>query len=241
MQEPGRAARVTPDGRAERPGRQPRRAVRLPDVEDEDDSAPPAPAAEVVLASVHGGDPSKSSGIAVLGLVGGVIGGLIIAVGDKLSRDSTGVGLVSSRELRLTTTRCDVYDKGVLTGGCSVAAISGVRLKKAFSNMFRRVLSVRHTEGRDLKIEGSKKELEAFAATLAAHANLGGRGVRKESGFFLPKAFVLAVLLLISVPLLIAVPFSFADGHSSDAFQMLLIGGVLFAAAIGLWKLFFRR
>ena len=201
-------------------------------------AAPPPPAApaEAVVASLVGTDPRKASKSKAVSVLFGFAGTLVV----QAIRRRRGELLVDAgRELRLTDRRLQLLDGDVAVAEVALDDVVGTDVKKAFSNAFRRVLTISSATGAPLRIEGDHTRVAAFAEALASHTKPVPQTA--EPSFWVLRAFVVGILFVFGVgSLLLAIPIALDQGIGSGLVSA-VIGVGFVALGIGARRLLLRR
>lgn len=135
------------------------------------------PGEEIVYAA-RGTNPSSLTGDKAFGMATGI--------GGQYRANQRQPADAGDRLLVLTTANVYVLDRGTVVDHAPLFRVTGVELKNAFSNTFRRVLSV-DVGNRRLRIEGEQARLESLQAAIATTA---GVALSRQPGCWVLRAAV---------------------------------------------------
>jgi hypothetical protein len=157
---------------------------------------------EEPLAAAAGTDPRSVTADKAVGAAESVVRGLGSSQANARRRAQEGAGS-GARLFAVTTQRIFLFDRGQLTSSIELAAVTGVETKRALSNAYRTVLTVRTADGQVVAIEGDKAQVEALARAVAARSPGGGAALKAESSTWLLRMAPVVVLIFLGVMFLL--------------------------------------
>lgn len=128
-----------------------------------------------------------------------------------------------------------MFDRGALTRTVALRDVHRVEVKRALTNAFRRVLTVRTADEVAVHLEGDQEQVEALARQAAEMAPAGTACLKVESPSILKLAPVALLVVFGALFLLMSLPVAANEGVGTAAIPFRL-GAAMLGAGLLLHK-----